>query len=165
MYQPYPSGAQMPEAQRPPAPRSVLNAVKLMYVGAVVSAVGLGVSLATSGGLKKQIKHARPNLTKTQVNSLDTALIALAVIFGVFAIGLWLWMAWKNKAGKNWARVTGTVFFGIDTVGLISVFTQPGSIAGKLLSVLVWLVGLGAIVLLWRGESSSYFRGEASPAR
>ncbi len=40
MYQPYPGGAQMPEVQRPPAPGSVRNAVKLMYAGAVASLIG-----------------------------------------------------------------------------------------------------------------------------
>ena len=34
MYQPYPgSETQLPELHRPPAPPSVLNAVKVMYVG------------------------------------------------------------------------------------------------------------------------------------
>jgi len=39
MYQPYPGGAQMPETWRPHAPASVLNAVKVMYAGAVASLV------------------------------------------------------------------------------------------------------------------------------
>ena len=34
MYQPYPGSTQLPETQRPPAPPSVLNAVKFMYAGA-----------------------------------------------------------------------------------------------------------------------------------
>ena len=37
MYQPYPgSDTQLPEPQRPPAPPSVRNAVKVMYVTAIV---------------------------------------------------------------------------------------------------------------------------------
>jgi hypothetical protein len=32
MYQPYPGGAELPELQRPPAPPSVLNAVKIWAV-------------------------------------------------------------------------------------------------------------------------------------
>ncbi len=158
MYQPYPSGSQMPEPQRPPTPASVLNAVKSMYAGAALSVAGLIVSLATAGNLKSQIRKARPTLTVTQVDNAAKALVVLSIFFGLVAVGLWLWMAWANKAGKNWARITGTVFFGLDTLGLLSV-AQPVSVVSKLVTVLVWLAGLGAIVLLWRGESSRYFSG------
>jgi hypothetical protein len=27
------------------------------------------------------------------------------ILIGVFQGLLWLWMAWKSKAGRNWARV------------------------------------------------------------
>lgn len=38
MYQPYPTSGQMPEREeRPPAPKSVQTAVKLMYAGAAIS--------------------------------------------------------------------------------------------------------------------------------
>ena len=48
MYQPYPgSDTQLPEPQRPPAPPSVLNAVKVMYVGAATSLLGIGVGIVT----------------------------------------------------------------------------------------------------------------------
>ena len=40
-YQPYPSTGAPVEPDRGPAPPSVLNAVKLMYVGAAVSTVSL----------------------------------------------------------------------------------------------------------------------------
>ena len=46
MYQPYPSSGQPIEPLRPPAPTSVLTAVKLMYAGAAVSAVELITGLA-----------------------------------------------------------------------------------------------------------------------
>ena len=40
MYQPYPgSDTQLPELHRPPAPPSVLNAVKVMYVGGLTAPV------------------------------------------------------------------------------------------------------------------------------
>jgi hypothetical protein len=32
----------------------------------------------------------------------------------LIGVGLWIWMAQMNKAGKNWARITSTVFFAIE---------------------------------------------------
>jgi hypothetical protein len=51
-YQPYPSSGKPVEPERPPAPPSVVNAVKLMYAGAAISVVSLVISLASIGGTK-----------------------------------------------------------------------------------------------------------------
>ncbi len=87
-YQPYPSSGQPVEPERPPAPPSVLNAVKLMYVGAAISVISLVISLASIGGTKDAIRKARPSLTATQVNQLNTFIIALAVVSGVIGVAL-----------------------------------------------------------------------------
>src|ERR1035438_2635449 len=113
MYQPYPSGGQVPEPpQRPGPPASVLSAVKLMYAGASLSAISLIATLATIGSLKSTILKRDPGFTTTQVHSAEVVVVAFAVIVGLISVGLWLWMARANKAGKNWARITSSVFFG-----------------------------------------------------
>jgi len=152
MYQPYPSTGKPVEPDRPPAPQSVLNAVKLMYVGAAVSTVSLIVSLASIGGTKDAIRKARPSLTATQVNQLNTFIIALAVVSGVIGV------ARANGQGKNWARILSTVLFGLATLDLFGVLSQPKTLLGLVFPVLIWLVGLGAVVLLWRGESTEFFK-------
>ena len=159
MYQPYPtSGAQPPEPVRPEPPIPVLNAVKLMYAGAAVSAVSLIISLVSIGGTKDAIRKARPSLTATQVNQLNTFIIALAVVSGVVGVALWLWMARKNGQGKNWARILSTVLFGLATLDMFGVFSQPKTVLGLVFPVLTWLIGLGAVVFLWRRESTEFFK-------
>ena len=158
MYQPYPSSDGTVEPDKPPAPQSVLNAVKLMYAGAAVSAVSLIISLTTIGGTKDAIRKARPSLTPTQVNQLNTFIIALAVVSGVVGVALWLWMARKNGQGKNWARVLSTVLFGLATLDMFGVLSQPKTVLGLVFPVLTWLIGLGAIVFLWRRESTEFFK-------
>ena len=158
MYQPYPSTGKPVEPERGPAPPAVLNAVKLMYVGAAVSTVSLVISLASIGGTKDAIKKARPSLTATQVNQLNTFIIALAVVSGVIGVALWLWMARKNGEGKNWARILSSVLFGLATLDLFGVLSQPKTALGLVFPLLTWLVGLGAVVLLWRKESTEFFK-------
>ncbi len=157
-YQPYPTGgAAEPEPQRPAAPTPVLQAVKLMYAGAIVSAISLIITLLTVGSLKTAIHNADPSLTATKLHSAEVAAVAVAIIFGLIGIGLWLWMAYANKAGKNWARITATVFFGLDTLSVLTSFRQAEPVLSRLISILIWLIGLGAIVLLYQRESSAYF--------
>ena len=157
-YQPYPSSGKPVEPERPPAPPSVVNAVKLMYVGAAISVISLVISLASIGGTKDAIRKARPTLTTTQVNQLNTFIIALAVVSGVIGVALWLWMARANGQGKNWARILSTVLFGLATLDLFGVLSQPKTALGFIFPVLTWLVGLGAVVLLWRKESTEFFK-------
>jgi hypothetical protein len=157
MVQPYPSSAKPVEPERPPAPPSVLNAVKLMYAGAAVSTVSLIVSLVDISGTKAAIRKARPSLTATQVNQLNTFIISLAIISGVIGIALWLWMARANGQGRNWARIVSTVLFGLATLDLFGVVSQPKTLLGLVFPLLTWLIGAGAVFLLWRGESTTFF--------
>jgi len=159
MVQPYPSrGKPLAEAPRPPAPPSVVNAVKLMYIGAAVSTVSLIVAFIDISGTKAAIKRARPDLTATQVNQLNTFIITLAIVSGLIGIALWLWMARANGQGKNWARIVSTVLFGLATLDLIGVFSQPKTAIGLVFPVLTWLVGAATIWLLWRPDSTAFFK-------
>jgi len=158
MYQPYPSSGKPVEPERPPAPPSVLNAVKLMYVGAAISTVSLIISLIDISGTKEAIRKARPSLTAAQVNQLNTFIITLAIVSGVVGVALWLWMARANSQGRNWARIMSSVLFGLATLDLYGVLSQPKTVLGLVFPVLTWLVGLGAVIFLWRKESTEFFK-------
>jgi hypothetical protein len=158
MVQRYPSSDKPVELEHPPAPPSVMNAVKLMYAGAAISTVSLIVTLADVGGVKSAIKRAKPTWTAAQVNSYDRFIISLAVVSGLIGIGLWLWMARANLRGKNWARIVSSVLFALATLDLIGVFTEPKTALGLVFPLLTWLVGLGAIVLLWRKDNNDFYQ-------
>jgi hypothetical protein len=162
MYQPYPSSGKPVEPERPPAPPSVLNAVKLMYVGAAISTVSLIISLIDISGTKEAIRKARPSLTAAQVNQLNTFIITLAIVSGVIGVALWLWMARANSQGRNWARILSSVLFGLATLDLYGVLSQPKTVLGLVFPVLTWLVGLGAVIFLWRKESTEFFKPRQS---
>jgi hypothetical protein len=158
MVQPYPSTGKPVEPERPAPPPSVLNAVKLMYAGAAVSTVSLVISLVNISGTKAAIRKARPSLTAAQVNQLNTFIIALAVVSGVLGVALWLWMSRANGQGRNWARIVSTVLFGLATLDLFGVLSQPKTVLGLVFPVLTWLIGAGAVFFLWRSESNAFFK-------
>ena len=159
MYQRYPKGGdQVPVRDQLPAPQSVLNAVKCMYAGAAVSAVEIIISLTTIGGLKSAIEKTYPKYTVAQVHTTEVASIAGLVISGLLGVGLWVLMARLNLSGRHWARILASVLFGINTLELLTTFTRPSTILGLVFAVALWVVGLGAIVFLWRRESSEFFQ-------
>ena len=158
MVQPYPSAGRMPgPVPSEPPPSSVVMAVRLMYAGAVVSALSLIVGLATVGSLRDSLHKAQPKLTPAQLHDLQTVVIVGSIFIGVISIGLWVWMALMNKAGKPWARIVATVLFGLDTLLLLLGVARSGAAAGTLVSILIWVIGLGAIIYLWRKDASAYF--------
>jgi hypothetical protein len=163
MYQPYPSAGQAPEPARPEPPPSVVMAVRLMYAGAVVSAVSLVVGLATVGSLRTALHKSQPSLTPTQLHDLQTVVVVGSVAIGLISIGLWVWMALMNKTGKSWARIVASVLFGLDTLFLLLGVARAGAAASSLVSILIWLIGLGAVILLWRKDSTEYIAAQSAP--
>lgn len=161
-YQPYPSSAgNVPEPAGAAPPQSVVMAVRLMYAGAVVSALSLIVGLATVGSLKTSLKKSDPSLTATQLHNLQSVVIVGSVAIGLISIGLWVWMAFMNKAGKSWARIVASVLFGLDTLFLLLGLARAGAAAGTLVSILTWLIGLGAVIMLWRRDATEYFKARS----
>ena len=163
MYQPYPSAGQAPEPARPEPPPSVVMAVRLMYAGAVVSAVSLVVGLTTVSSLRTALHKSRPSLTPSQLHDLQNIVVVGSVVIGLISIGLWVWMALMNKAGKSWARIVATVLFGLDTLFLLLGVARAGAAASSVVSILIWLIGLGTVILLWRKDSSEYFTAQSAP--
>jgi hypothetical protein len=139
-------------------PGSVLNAVRLMYGGAGLSALGIVITLVTIGSLKSAIETRDPNFTTTQLHAAEAVAVGGVIVGGLIAIGLWLWMAWANGKGRNWARILSSVFFGINTLDLLVSVAQPHAGISVVFSVIVWLVGLGAILLIWSKQSAPFYR-------
>ncbi|RMI35102.1 hypothetical protein EBN03_01915 [Nocardia stercoris] len=154
-------------------PATVRRAFYAMLAGAVMSAVGVVVTvIQMPQTIDRAVKNAglqtgtKP-LDHRAVHDIAYVSAAAAVVMGVLQVGLWIWMAFANRAGKNWARVTSTVFFGISTlstlVGLMSLavtsLAPSSSVTGLSASVsaLMWVAGLGAVIQLWHKDSRPYF--------
>jgi hypothetical protein len=76
----------------------------------------------------------------------------------VLPVVLWLWMAWKCRAGRPWARVLSTVLFAVATIGTVIALAGSTGAWGLLGAIVSWFIGLAVIVLLWQRSSSFYFR-------
>jgi hypothetical protein len=90
----------------------------------------------------------------------------MGFFLGVAGAVPWLWMAWMVLAGRGWARILSTVFFGIYFVSFVPetvISFLPGHFKTPANSFVVNFVGLealfglAAIILLWQRESSWFF--------
>ena len=159
MYQPYPGGAEPREPAPASAPPSVLRAVKVMYAGVAVSLIGIVIDMTTLSATRAAIIKHSPTLTTAQVNNAEHVEIGLFIASGLIGAALWLWMAQSCRAGKGWARIVSTVLFAIDTLAvLITTAGTAGGALSRAYALVIWVVGLIAIILLWQRASSGYFR-------
>lgn len=156
---PPPPGPEAPPLERP---SSLSTAVRLMQLGAVLSLLSVIVSLLTLDSMKESIgdamRDADPNVSQTTIDAAYSVGIVSGVIGGMIAVGLWLWMAWKNGQGRSWARIVATVFGALNLIFTAVSFGSPGMTAVSL--------GFGAInvvlatvilVLLWQKSSSAHY--------
>ena len=163
MYEPYPVSGPAQEPQRIQPPRSVLNAVRLMYAGAALEVLILILALVTMGSLKSAILAEHPDYTAAQLRNAEDARTVTLIVGALITTGLWLWMARANGKGLNWARIVAAVFFGINTLDLLLSFFLVHAAATLIVTVIAWLVGLGAILLLFSRESAPFYKQQARP--
>ena len=163
-----------PAPAKPPLPDTVRHAYNLMLAGGAVQALGILVLFTQTDQIREAVRESlrnEPNVTERTIDAGVTLGITLGVVFGLIGAGLWIWMAFANKAGKNWARITGTVFFGIATLSALTNLASAGddnsAMAGTstglgiAVSLLNWAIGLAVIILLWHPKSSGYFKPRA----
>jgi len=136
-----------------------MNAVRLMYAGAAFTTLeAFGVIVVAAALIKKH-----PAAIATGHATTLGGVVAVTILFSLIEIGLWLGIAQACRNGKNWARITGTVLFGLHTLGFLDVITNAHSGLGlaKVLTTVGWLIACGATVFLWRRPSGEFFKVRA----
>jgi hypothetical protein len=150
------------------APRSahtVVAAVRLMYLGALLELVTLATALASLGNLRSAILDRHPDFTSAQWHALVAARIVPLEIGAPIAAVVWLWLAWANGRGHGWARLLLVALAALNVASLLvglaqhsATFAPEDVIAGAALC----LVGLVTVGLVFHSESSPHYR--RSPA-
>jgi len=160
----------------PPAP--VHRAVRLMQAGAAVSTLSLIFTVIGAFSLKHNMLTANAEkvkdqqLTASQISNTATGLIIYTILIGLISIGLWLWMARMNEAGRRWARITASVFFALWSLYTYSVLSELHGgvtvtatlIVSLVLILALWVIGAATVFYLWRPDSTAYFKAQSVQA-
>lgn len=160
-------------------PLTLTLAVVGMYVGAVLAVVGIIVLLTMDTGdlrqqmidsLKKQPTYDPSTLDADSFADTMVSVIKVAgAVGGVIQLGLWIWMAVVNGKGRNWARITATVFGAIAVVSGLGGLVAAGASASMgmsvasgggntALSIVNLVLSIAILVLLWLPASSAFYR-------
>lgn len=159
----YPGG-QPYGAAKPAPPREVLIAFWLIVAAAVLNVINSFLLAAAAGQFiaamwddpqfQEQLRQAAGDQDPGSITPemVSGPVAVTLVIVGLITLGLYLLVAFNVKAGRNWARILGTVFAALSLFGL----AQLG------LGTVVILLGVAAIVLLYMPASNAYFKDAAA---
>jgi hypothetical protein len=152
----------MPGAVEVPQPPSMLTAVRLMWVGAALSAIGIVIGIVTVDSVREQIEDDNPSLTAEELDAAVAFGVAFGVVIGLVAIGLWLWMAWANGQGKSWARIVASVLGGLNIAfSLLGLVINPVTALSLVLTLVGLVLAAVILVLLYRPESSQFYEARS----
>jgi hypothetical protein len=151
---------------RPPSspPSSVIAAVKLMYVGAGLSLLGMLYGLTTRVHTRERLAADDPDQTEAELSLAVDVTTGIGVTIGLIAFGMWLWMAQTNLSGLRWARIVATVLFGLNVIVTLYGMTQTTGFGIVVSIVSICLAG-AILWLLYRQESTAYFVARSDGGR
>jgi hypothetical protein len=155
---------QVPEDSDVPGP--VRKAVRLMLAGGALTAiVGIFLVIATVADKNALTDTSGKKLSNGELTS---GIVGTLISYLVLVV-IWVVMARMNRAGRSWARILASVFCAIstyDTYHLVNSLT--GGVTITVIGIVyivftlaIWVVGVIAIAMLWRSESSAYFRARS----
>jgi len=160
-----PSYESAPAAAPVERPASIAQAVKLMYVGAALSLLGIIVFFLEKDAIRDMVQKSTAGKTMT-ADKLDAAVtlaMVSAIVAGLIGVALWLWMASANGKGRKWARIVATVFFAFSVLNFLGSFLQPTPALSRILGIVMLALGAYILYLLYRPESSQYYEAQSAP--
>jgi len=148
-------------------PGPVRKAVRFMLAGGTATAiVGIFLLIATIAD-----KNALTDSSGKKLSSSEfTSGVVGTVITYLILVVIWVLMARFNRDGRNWARILASVLCAISTY---DAYTLVNSLTGGetitvvgivyiVFTLVIWVIGVIAIAMLWRSESSAYFRARSA---
>ena len=148
-------------------PGPVRKAVRFMLAGGAITArVGVFLVIATIADKNALTDSSGKKLTSGEFTSSIVGTIVIYLIL----VAIWVLMARMNRAGRAWARSLASVLCrhldgrrlqhvnslsGGETITVLEIVFIVGTLA-------LWVIGVLAVAMLWRPESSAYFKARSA---
>lgn len=152
---PPPAGYQQPKG---PAPANVVLAVRLMLLGAAISALSLIVVFTAKDQFRDAIRKSNIDATTSHIDDLANTAIAIAAVVAAVILVLYVLLALQVRKGKNWARIVTWVFAGLGVLSALSALAQDQPTLDKVIGLVQGVLDVAIIVLLAQSRGQAYFR-------
>lgn len=147
------SASPAPSFPAPVPPQTVTIGFWLYIVAAVLSLIGLIITLTTAGDSKVAIRRSLAahgqTVSETTLNAALAVGIAVGVIVGLIFLAAYVLFAILMRRGANWARI---ILFVLTVLSLTGILGSYGIGAARV------VVAIIATVLVFLGPSNQYFK-------
>ena len=98
----------------------MITAMRLMYAGAALAALGILAAAATVPALRAAVRQQYPDAGYGGLRAATTGALTVTIVGGLISVGVWLAVARRTRRGRPGVRVVSTVLFVIDSLGVLS---------------------------------------------
>jgi len=156
----------VPQPRAIEAPSSVKGAFVIYVVTALISLVGIVITLTSDIYDRAINEAANAGAVTGEISASQIVTIAktVTIVVGVLFLALYLFFAVKMRAGRNWARIVLTVLSGLSILSVANTgsVTVNNRVYSSSMSLISGWVGAAlavlAIVFLYLAASNAYFR-------
>lgn len=151
----YPSApdAGLPSQPTYQPPTEIVAAYWCYIVGAVITAAGGLFVLTQRSAILAATRAANTsNLSDSTIQSVVSFVVGFAVVLSLIFAVLYAFLAFKLRAGRNWARIVLTVVAALALLALVF-----GGAGASILRVVGDLAAVAGAVLSYLPNSSTYF--------
>jgi hypothetical protein len=139
-----------------PRPRAVRAAVTLMLAGAAAELAAMITVVVTASTVHTAVAARYPAAVQAAMVHQVIVLVSAPV-----AIGMWLWLAWANGRGDDWARMLSAACFGLLSLVMLGNLSQHAAAyapASMIAAATVWAIGLVSVSLIFTPAAWRYYR-------
>jgi hypothetical protein len=152
-------------------PGNVRTAIRLMYAGFVVTLLDVLLSLLALGRYARDASAAQTaadGALNARRAAVETAIMhnqntmagamAIGLTAAVLGLACWVWLAMATRRGNGWTRIAATALLGIYSIcTLIVVLGTHGDHGPQFTTVVVWAIGMAAVIPLWSQQARDFF--------
>src|SRR6476661_3276322 len=148
-------------------PQSILETVRLLQVGAVLSLLEIPRALLTRGALHTafaaEARSQGATVNARDLDSIVTLSLTISAAWAVVSAVAWFSRAQAAARGSSWARWLGCAFFGIALVVFFAGLLPTAGLFARVLALSLLLVGAWTLVRWWHRDSSAWIRYSNRP--
>lgn len=148
-------------------PRSILESVRLMQVGAALEVLEVIRGILTRdqlrGAIQREVVAADIKATSADVDRVLEFSLTLTTVVALVGCFVWLALSRATARGSRWARIVASALLPV-YIGLFAGALLPtAGLFAYTFALAILLVGVWTVVRLWHRDSSAYIRYQSIP--
>ncbi|MGO4341038.1 hypothetical protein [Pedococcus sp. 2YAF34] len=148
-------------------PQSILETVRLLQVGAVLSLLEVPRAFFTRGALHTAFAaEARSQGARVNASDLDSIValsLTISIAWAVVSAVAWFSLAQAASRGSWWARWLGCALYAIALVVFFGGLLPTAGLFARTLALSLLLIGAWTLVRWWHRDSSAWIRYSNRP--